>query len=430
MQFEYYQNLTKITRLSHSTEIGQRFYQTSNFRYHGRKVQINSRFIKSVFSPNYSDMPISQYITTLLSSSRQTKIAIMLAFDVALILMSLWLSFFLRLDTFDLPDLRIVFINLTAPLIAIPLFAGNGLYRAVIRYMAPDVVWAVLRAVTGYSLIWALVVLLSGVPGVPRSVILINWVICLILVGGSRFFAQWFIHVFLTNAFGKRDHADIRNVFIYGAGEAGIQLVAVLASDRRAKVVGFLDDAPLLHKQSIKGLKVYPPDNLRALISDHKVTEILLAMPSVSRSRKREILSLLEPLPVQIRTLPDTTAITSGKIKVQDIQEVGIADLLGRETVSPDQRLLRKNIDGKVVMVTGAGGSIGAELCRQIALLKPKKLLLYEQSEFNLYRMERELSQGNIDFVAVLGSVHDQPYMLEQCKKFAINTIYISCGSV
>ena len=348
----------------------------------------------------------------------------MLILDVVLILLSLWLSFFLRLDTFELPDNRIIFVNLTAPFIAIPIFIANGLYRLVIRHMAENTVWAVLRAVTSYSLIWALVVLLSGVPGVPRSVILMNWGICLILVGGSRFFAQWFTHVFLTTLFENSNPATIRKALIYGAGEAGIQLTDILASNRQIKIVGFIDDAPLLHNQSIKGLKVYPPNTLRELMGNSNISEIILAMPSVSRGRRRDILSTLETLPVQVRTLPDITAIASGKVKVQDVREVDIADLLGRETVPPNQTLLRKNIDGQVVMVTGAGGSIGSELCRQISLLNPKMLVLYEQSEFNLYHMDHALSRHDIDFVSVLGSVYDEPYLLEQCRKFGVHTIF------
>ena len=368
-------------------------------------------------------MSINQHIATLLNLSRRSKRVIMLLLDVVLILLSLWLSFFLRLDTFELPDNRIIFVNLAAPFIAIPIFITNGLYRLVIRHMAGNTILAVLRAVTSYCLIWALVVFLSGVPGVPRSVILINWGICLILVGGSRFFVRWFTHVFLTTLFEKSNSATIRKALIYGAGEAGIQLTDVLTSNRQIKVVGFIDDAPSLHNQSIKGLKVYPPNKLRELM-DSNISEVILAMPSVSRARRRDILSTLEPLPVQVRTVPDITAIASGKVEVQDIREVDIADLLGRETVPPNQTLLRKNIDGQVVMVTGAGGSIGSELCRQISLLNPKMLVLYEQSEFNLYRMDHALSRHDIDFVSVLGSVYDEPYLLEQCRKFGVHTIF------
>ncbi len=368
-------------------------------------------------------MPINKHVNKLLNASRQTKSAILLPLDVALILASLWLSFFLRMETFFISDSRIILVGLVAPVIAIPIFIRNGLYRAVIRYMTADVIWAVLRAVTGYSMIWALLVLFSGVP-VARSVILINWVVCLIFIGGSRFFAQWLVNAYLTTLHENSEDAKVRKVLIYGAGEAGIQMADGLSSHREMEVVGFIDDASLLQNQSIRGLKVYPSKNLDALVKNTEVSEILLAMPSVSRGRRSEIFSLLEPLPVQVRTLPDIAAIASGKVKVQDIREVDIADLLGRESVPPDETLLRKNIDDRVVMVTGAGGSIGAELCRQISKLNPKSLILYEQSEFNLYRLDRELNRQSVKFISVLGSVYDQDYITEQCTKLGVNTIF------
>jgi FlaA1/EpsC-like NDP-sugar epimerase len=368
-------------------------------------------------------MPVNKFAIKLLNASRQTKSAILLPLDVVLILLSLWLSFFLRMDTFLVADIRIVFIGLVAPVVAIPIFIRNGLYRAVIRYMTSDVIWAVLRAVTGYCMIWALLVLFSGVP-VARSVILINWVVCLIFIGGSRFFAQWLVNVYLTTMHENSEDAEVRKVLIYGAGEAGIQMAAGLSSHRETEVVGFIDDAPLLQNQSIRGLKVFPSKDLDALVEKTEVSEILLAMPSVSRGRRSEIFTMLEPLPVQVRTLPDIAAIASGKVKVQDIREVDIADLLGRESVPPDENLLRKNIDGRVVMVTGAGGSIGAELCRQIAMLSPKLLVLYEQSEFNLYSLDRELSRRELNFVSVLGSVYDENYITEQCRTLGVETIF------
>jgi FlaA1/EpsC-like NDP-sugar epimerase len=368
-------------------------------------------------------MPVNKFAIKLLNASRQTKSAILLPLDVVLILMSLWLSFFLRMDTFVVADIRIVFIGLVAPVVAIPIFIRNGLYRAVIRYMTSDVIWAVLRAVTGYCMIWALLVLFSGVP-VARSVILINWVVCLIFIGGSRFFAQWLVNVYLTTMHENSADTEVRKVLIYGAGEAGIQMAAGLSSHRETEVVGFIDDASLLQNQSIRGLKVFPSKDLDALVKKTEVSEILLAMPSVSRGRRSEIFTMLEPLPVQVRTLPDIAAIASGKVKVQDIREVDIADLLGRESVPPDENLLRKNIDGRVVMVTGAGGSIGSELCRQIAMLDPKLLILYEQSEFNLYNLDRELSRRELNFVSVLGSVYDENYITEQCRTLGVETIF------
>jgi FlaA1/EpsC-like NDP-sugar epimerase len=222
----------------------------------------------------------------LLNASRQTKSAIILVIDVVLLLLSLWLSYFLRMDTFSLPDLRFIYLGLAAPVIAIPVFIRNGLYRAVVRYMTSDIIWAVLRAVTIYCMIWAVVVLLSGVLGVPRSVILINWVVTLILIGGSRFFAQWLINVYLILQQSNGNGGRIKKVLIYGAGEAGIQLAAGLASHRETEVIGFIDDAKLLHNQSIRGHRVYPAENLPQLVEQSGASEILMAMPSVSRGRR------------------------------------------------------------------------------------------------------------------------------------------------
>ena len=344
--------------------------------------------------------------------------------DVILILLAFWLSFFLRLDTFQLPDHRMAMLGLVAPVIAIPIFIRNGLYRAVIRYMASDVIWTVLRAVTLFIMIWAMVVLFSGIPGMPRSVVLINWVLCLIFVGGSRFVAQWLTNVYLTTLHELEENSKSKRVLIYGAGEAGIQLASGLASDRETQVVGFIDDANLLHNQLIKGIRVYSSNNLSELVKNTRAAEILLAMPSVSRGRRAEILSTLELLPVPIRTLPDIASIVSGKVKVQDVREIDIADLLGRESVPPDENLMRRNIDGRVVMVTGAGGSIGAELCRQIAMLNPKKLVLYEQSEFNLYNIDQELKKRDRGYISILGSVHDANHITEQCKFHEVDTIF------
>ena len=263
-------------------------------------------------------MPIDSSINRLLNSSRRTKRAIFLVLDVVLILLALWLSYFLRLDTFKLADDRFILLGLAAPVIAIPIFIRNGLYRAVIRYLASDVIWTVLRAVTVYCMIWALVVLFSGVLGVPRSVILINWVVCLIFIGGSRFIAQWLTNVYLTTLHESGANASVKKVLIYGAGEAGVQLASGLETHRETEVVGFIDDANLLHNQYMKGIRVYSSHNLADLVTQTDASEILLAMPSVSRGRRAEILSLLEPLPTLVRTLPDIAAIASGKVKVQD----------------------------------------------------------------------------------------------------------------
>ena len=369
-------------------------------------------------------MPTHRSISSLLNLSRQAKTTLFLAIDSGLVLMALWLSYFLRMDTFAIPERQWVWLGMMAPVVAIPVFVRNGLYRAVIRYMTRDTIWAVLRAVTLYSLIWAVIVQFSGVSGIPHTLILINWAVALIFIGGSRLTAQWLTNIYMNSLHKNGGKTDRKKVLIYGAGEAGIQLAAGLASHHQTEVVGFIDDSSRLYNQYIRGHRVYSSENLQELVRATAVSEILLALPSVSRGRRTEILTALEPLPVQVRTLPDIASIASGKVKVQDIRAINIADLLGRESVPPDENLMRRNIDNQIVMVTGAGGSIGSELCRQIAMLNPKRIVLFEQSEFNLYTIDRELGRGKVDYVSILGSVYDTDYMAEQCRRYRVNTLF------
>ena len=367
---------------------------------------------------------MNRRINSLVNSSRQTRFTVFLILDVVLIMLGLWSSYFLRMDTFIITDIRLVLLGLAAPVIAIPVFIRNGVYRAIIRYLTADAIWTILRAVTIYCVLWTLVVLFSGILEKPRSIILINWGVSLILIGGSRFLAQYLTNLYFIAAHKKGSDANVKKVLIYGAGEAGIQIASGLSSYRGTEVVGFIDDSSLLQNQSIRGKRVYPSENLSALVVTMEVSEILLAMPSVSRGRRAEILSALESLPIPVRTLPDIASIASGKVKVQDIREISVVDLLGRASVSPDRSLMLRNIDNRVVMVTGAGGSIGAELCRQISLLNPKRIILFEQSEFHLYKIDRELRSRAVEFVPVLGSVSDIDHITERCKTLEVDTIF------
>ncbi len=367
---------------------------------------------------------MNRHINSLVHSSRKTRFAVFLTLDVALILLGLWASYFLRMDTFVITDFRLALLGLAAPVIAIPVFIRNGVYRAIIRYLTADVIWTILRAVTIYCVLWALVALFSGIFEKPRSIILINWGVSLILIGGARFLAWYLTNLYFIAAHKSRGDTHVKKVLIYGAGEAGIQIAAGLSSYRGTEVVGFIDDSSLLQNQLIQGKRVYPSEDLSRLVAALEVSEILLAMPSVSRGRRVEILSALEPLPIPVRTLPDIALIASGRVKVQDIREIRVDDLLGRESVSPDETLMRRNIDNRVVMVTGAGGSIGAELCRQISLLNPRKIILFEQSEFNLYKIDRELRKRGVEFVPELGSVSDTDHIAERCKTLEVDTIF------
>jgi UDP-N-acetylglucosamine 4,6-dehydratase len=361
--------------------------------------------------------------------SRKVKRVISISVDSVAVIAALWLAFSLRLGEFYSPPAQQLWIFLLAPAIAIPVFIRFGLYRAVIRYIGIDALWAISRAVLLFTLIFAVIVLtaeeLAGV--VPRTVYGINAVIVMLFVGGSRMLARWlFTSSQQQNWAALHTEHYIPPVLIYGAGQAGAQLVAMLKMSNQMRPVAFIDDDETLLHQQINGLTVYPFTQLVGLIERYQVRDILLAIPSASRRRRREILQQLEQFPVHVRTLPDLMDIAEGKIEVSDIQEVDIGDLLGREPVAPDQTLLHSNITDKVVMVTGAGGSIGSELCRQIMQLSPKALVLYELSEFALYQIEKELEKcaSAAPLIPMLGSVLNENRVETICRHFQVQTIY------
>lgn len=367
-----------------------------------------------------------------LALPRNVKRLILLSVDLFLLLFSLWASFSLRLGELFLPDGNMVYLFLAVPVIAVPIFIRFGLYRAIIRYIGFVAMWAVIKAVSLYTLIWGVVVLLSGIAGVPRSVLLINWLVAVLLIGGSRALARWW----LTGSFQlSAEGQEQTRVAIYGAGAAGIQIAMALSSSTNIKPVAFIDDNRSLQGNFIGGLRVYPFKKLGSVVETLAVSEVLLAMPSVTRTRKSEIISALESFAVHVTTLPGLDDLASGRLKVDDIREVGVSDLLGRSQVEPDLDLLHANIRNKVVLVSGAGGSIGSELCRQIIKIGPQKLILYERGEHDLYLIENELlalisrQHPEIEMpgelvVPILASVLDQHRFESVCETFAVHTIY------
>ena len=363
-------------------------------------------------------------IKWFLSLSRVVKRLIMMFVDVLLIVTILTLSLSMRLGEWFWPQGDLVYLLFFAPLVAIPIFIKFGLYRAIVRYIGFKALWVIVQAVSLYALVWGVIVLLSGAQGVPRSVILINWILGMLLIGGSRIIGRWWFSdkkSYSVNAFDKR-----KNVLVYGAGSAGIQLATALTYSQELNPIAFIDDEPTLSNHQIMGLKVHSSNNLGELVASMKIEEVLLAIPSVSRNRRNEIINNLEPYPVLVRTVPGVSELAQGKLKINDLNVVSINDLLGRDPVPPNQNYLRADITNKVVMITGAGGSIGSELCRQIIQLQPKKIVLFEQNEFSLYTIDQELIQKNlkIDIAPILGSVLDSKQVERVCKTFAVQTIY------
>jgi len=366
--------------------------------------------------------------------SRPKKAFILISADVFFAVFALWAAFSLRWGELYIPKSDEWYLFAAAPAIAVPIFVKLGLYRAIIRYMEVRALWIIIQATTLYALFFAFVLYESGIKGVPRTVLPLNWLNMMLLVGGSRFFARWWLGEVYLNLGGGREakrHSK-KNVVIYGAGNAGVQLASALNYGREFRPVAFIDDDIRLHKQKVNGLRIYPLSSLRYLIERHQVSDVLLAMPSANRARKGAIIDLLEPFAVHVMSMPGLSDIAQGKVTVDALQEVDITDLLGRDAVAPDQSLLRANIEGKVVMVTGAGGSIGSELCRQIIRLQPNSLILFEMSEFALYAIEKELllllskieNSKDITLIPVLGSVSNANRCEKICKTFGVQTIY------
>ncbi|HEN8799329.1 TPA: polysaccharide biosynthesis protein [Pseudomonas putida] len=370
---------------------------------------------------------------------RRYKRMLQMLSDIGLVWCALWLAFVVRLGIDDLinPLLEHTWLFLCAPVVAIPLFTRFGLYRAVMRYFGNDALIAIIKAVTLSALILGVVIYWAGdhQAVVPRSITFNYWWLSLIMVGGLRLaMRQYFLGDWITAAvqhvpFASRDDG-LPRVAIYGAGSAGNQLLAALRMDKVMRPVAFIDDDASISDRVIAGLQVYHPGQLQQLIDVTGAQEILLAVPSCSRARRREILDFLEGFPLHVRSVPGLMDLASGKVKVDDIQEVDIADLLGRDAVPAQPDLLERCITDQTVLVTGAGGSIGSELCRQILGQAPKTLLLFDHSEFNLYSILSELEQRiareslSVCLLPILGSVRNQAQMLDIMKTWHVDTVY------
>ena len=351
--------------------------------------------------------------------SRASKKIIMVFVDSILIISTLLLSFSIRVGYWYFPGNDLVWIIFGSPIIAIPIFIRFGLYSAVIRYIGFNALSSIIQAVSIYALLWGIIGFMAAVEGIPRSVILINCILGIVLIGGSRIIAKWLFAEYL-------DSENNDNVIIYGAGSAGRQLANALSQAMEYNPIAFIDDSKELNKQIINGLRVYSPEVIETLITRHNVVEVLIALPSQSKKRRNEIISSLEPFPVTVRILPSITEVAQGKVKVNDLREINLSDLLGRDSVTPNQELLDLNIREKVVMVTGAGGSIGSELCRQIVNLGAIKLVLYDNSELGLYSINNELTEQNIncEILPILGSVTNQKRLQSIFEKYKVDTIY------
>lgn len=365
----------------------------------------------------------------VLSWSRVTKWLLVMLLDVVMAVTAMWMAFSLRLDTLHWPsDMQWVAYAL-APVLAVPVFIKFGLYRAIFRYTGLAALVATAQAIAVYGVLLFALLLWQQWPGIPRTIGLLQPVIFLVLVGTSRALARFWL-----SDPGRMARQVEGRLLIYGAGNAGVQTATAIGITGQYKLVGFIDDDASKMRRSINGVPVFGLIDVPEVVARHQVTDILLALPRASRERRNSIIESLRGLPVHIRTLPAWADLASGRVTVRDFRELDVEDLLGRTPIPPDGQLLARDITGKVVLVTGAGGSIGSELCRQILLQGPRQLLLVDHSEYGLYAIHQELqslcsasasgAQLAVELVPLLGSVISYGRMSGLCKLYRPAIIY------
>lgn len=343
----------------------------------------------------------------LINAPRAVKRAAVVGLDVVLSAAATVIAIYLRLGYLPQATHPLVFATLLSVVLSIGVLWVGRAYGILFRYVSGTTVRLIARNVLVYAVPYAGVFTYYGINGVPRTLGLLQPAILLLLLLAGRTVLAHAIAIFSA----ERVNSVRPRVLIYGCGSAGRQLLLVLRQSRDMVVVGFVDDDITLSGQVLDGLKVYRPSQLESVIAEKNVAEVMLAIPSATRRRRSEILTLLRQFHVHVRTMPGMLDLIHGRVKVSDLHEVSVDDLLGRDRVSPDEALIRQNIIGKVVLVTGAGGSIGSELCRQIVEGGPATLLLLDHSEFALYSIHREIEAMALDavplvrVVALLGSV-------------------------
>ncbi len=368
------------------------------------------------------ELAVDGFIRSILSASRPKKRLITLFIDSLFIAVAFWLALIVRLDSFEplkSADNWLLLLMLIPT--ALYAFISLGLYRAVLRYMNSQAIWAIVLGTVITTVSLVLIAFFIGID-IPRTMPFIFAWLCLLTVGGSR--------VLVRAMIGRMTTSKKEPVIIYGAGSAGRQLATALGAGPEYFVRAFIDDDATKHGSIIQGIPVLCFKGIYELINKRKVSKVLLALPSETRARRKEILAQLEPLAINVLSMPGMADVVEGKAKLAEIAEVGVEDLLGRDPVEPNTDLMTANIANKVVMVTGAGGSIGSELCRQIVKQKPTKLVLFELSEFGLYSIEKELSEYitnnnlDIELIPIMGSVQRINRIETVMTAFGVQTVY------
>ena len=369
---------------------------------------------------------MTKYTSYLSALSRPTKVAVQLAADCVLVIVAFMFAMLFRLESATFLETPANWVAVfVATFMTLLSFHFLSVYRVLVRFVTGEILIKILINISKGAIIGAVSLYLAGLAfeaAIPRSVPIIFGVFVILLVGGLRFVIRTF--------FRNPINLSKSPVIIYGAGDSGLQLLNSLFHGREYAPIALVDDDKRLHGLSVGGLRVYSADQIPRLVQETGAQVVLLAIPSLTRARRRAIVEDLEELQVEIKTIPGLAEIISGKAKISELRAVTAEDLLGRDPVAPDLELLGKNITGRVVMVSGAGGSIGSELCRQILAQKPKRLLLFEASEFALYSIEAELSEAvdrinpSIQVVPILGSVQHSQVLEDAITAFGVQTIY------
>ena len=366
--------------------------------------------------------PRNRLVSRMLGWPRPTKRFLMVLADLVVVPAALWMAFTLKFDSLAAGFNRNLLFYVGVAAASTLIFAFSGLYRAVVRFIGIRVLLSIVAGVTGSAIV--LTVLSSSLPfvqSIPPSVAAIFWLLAFFWVTATRLFARWLLTPFEIN--GTR-------VVIYGAGDAGAQLSMALASGRQFVLLAYADEKHALQGTLMNGVPVIAPEDLADFVARARVERILLAVPSASRRRKAEILRRLEALNIHVQSVPAFNDVLNGRARVDELREIDVADLLGRDPIPPNRALLDASIRGKSVMVSGAGGSIGSELCRQIILLAPTQLVLFENSEFALYNIERELQdivdsrKLDVKIHALLGNAHHKYRVRDVMQSFGVQTVY------
>jgi len=374
---------------------------------------------------------IKKFLNHIFSLHRYSKRLIAIITDASLCFLSTWIAFIIRSEYWLAlnPEIEVLILYenfnfnsvLLSAIIAIPVFWLFGLYRTIFRYTGFSILFTILMSSCIYGILYFSIGVYI-IEGIPRPIGFFQPLLLFFAILSSRLGIKY---IFSRN-YNFKKLFNKKKVLIYGAGDAGRQLLTALENSSEFKVIGFLDDNSQLQRQILLGQTIYSPSSLERLIKTKNVSTIFLALPTIDRVKRNQIIKQLNKHKLIVKTLPSISEIVDGRITISDIKDLNIDDLLDREQVAPDNKLLNKNINSKTVVVTGAGGSIGSELCRQIVKLRPNKLILLELNEFVLYKVFEELTflNKNLKIIPLLVNIQDQMKIETIFETFEVDTVY------